>query len=223
MYVQWAAGVGLQASAHVSWRAGRPSGPQWSIAFAAVLHESPLGVHWLHRFASVLQPAAPQSSVVVPSPLSLHVRAMSPSQPRNSLATQDEIGSGSSSAGLGKPHAAARHSRPRIPLMPGASGPRTAVTRSAGLVVGGVGSVSRIAAAIVGDQASRAAPVELTGLAPNRQRPSWCDATSEPLLDCARICRSPTDPGTGAGAEDCRFLWLSRPSSTRGGGGERGH
>src|SRR5262249_40425861 len=72
-------------------------------------HESLLGMHWLHRFASALQPAMPQSWVITPSPVTLHVCAELLSQPMNSSAVQ-EIGSGTS-AGRGKPHAAVNQSR----------------------------------------------------------------------------------------------------------------
>jgi hypothetical protein len=90
-----------------------------------VLHASELGAHWLHRFASALQPAKPQSREIVPSPVELHRRALFASQAMNSSAVHDDtnpMSGGASraasrpasasgegtSAGRGNPHAIAQ-------------------------------------------------------------------------------------------------------------------
>jgi hypothetical protein len=86
MYAQCAAGDVLHSSRHASWLSGNPSCPQRSSA--SVLHAAASGTHWLHRFASALQPGIPQSCVMVPSPVALHMRAPFASHAMNSFVVQ---------------------------------------------------------------------------------------------------------------------------------------
>src|SRR5690242_13279051 len=109
MYAQCAIGAAVHPIGHASEPAGKPSPPQWFISAPAALHESMFGAHWLHRFASALQPAAPQSCLVTPSPVSLQVSVVFPSHPTNSCAVH-----ATTSAGFGKPQLAVNHSKPRM-------------------------------------------------------------------------------------------------------------
>ena len=108
MYAQCAAGDVLHSSRHASWLSGNPSCPQRSSA--PLLHAAASGTHWLHRFASVLQPGVPQSCVMVPSPVALQMRAPFASQVTNSFGVQVKamvVSTGASTVASGVVSAAA--------------------------------------------------------------------------------------------------------------------